>query len=447
MKKIIRIILVLIILALGAGWFFGTSIAEKQVRAYLKGEGVPVESLSVSSIWFDSVTLSNVKMGKDTNVSIDSVTLMRTEDKTYPYAMDASGLALKARVDGELVDLGGVEKLWQKQSFPANPAKPISISIKTDADLKSDGAKAVSGLLDIAKLVVKQKDLETTLINTDVTIHTEHGPQYKAPFTIDELNVVQNGTEVVAPLTVKGEVIYNPQTTLADVLARIDALDEKMQADVLAKYTVKAEQGTIQITTPELQLGEGKLELSKLLPSAAKDTPTPDMSLVLKSVITLAKGDWQKMDVNATFDNAPVAKLLEKALGKGATLEGQIKGNVPITLTKQNWRINSARIVNKGPMKLTMLGEAANVVGGLLDMLGKKGGDTARALQEVNVSTLDLTGNSTDDKGNMTLKGTVAGNNPVIGRGVQLNLNLTTNLRDMLRSMAGDATSYVKGSL
>ena len=153
------------------------------------------------------------------------------------------------------------------------------------------------------------------------------------------------------------------------------------------------------------------------------------------------------MDVNAKFDNAPVAKLLEKALGKGATLEGSIMGNIPITLTKDAWRINNARILNKGPMKLTMLGQAAGVVGGLLDMLGKKGGDTARALQEVNVSTLDLTGNSTDNKGNMTLKGTVAGNNPVIGRGVQLNLNLTTNLRDLLRSMAGDATSYMKGAL
>lgn len=445
MKKIFRIILILIVLALGAGWFFGTSIAEKQVRAYLKNAGVPIESLNVSSIWFNAVTLSNVKMGKDNNVSIDSVTLMRTGDKDYPYAMDASGLTIKARVDGEWVDLGGVEKLWQKQPFPANPAKPISIVIKTDADVKSDGAKAVSGLLDIANLVVIQKDLETKLVNTDVTIHTENGPRYKAPFTIDKLTVAQGGAEVVAPLTIKGEIIYHPQTTLADILARIDALDEKMQAEVQAKYTVNAEQGTIHITTPTLQLGDGKLELSKLLPAAAADTPTPDMSLALKSLITLAKGDWQKMDVNAIFDNAPVAKLLEKALGKNAALDGQIMGNVPMTLTKQNWRINNAHIQNKGPMKLTLLGETASVVGGLLDILGKKGGDTARALQEVNVSTLDLTGNSTDDKGNMALKGTIAGNNPTIGRGVQLNLNLTTNLRDLLRSMAGDATSYVKG--
>ncbi|MFZ4125972.1 MAG: intermembrane phospholipid transport protein YdbH family protein [Rickettsiales bacterium] len=447
MKKIFKIILVLFVLTLGAGWFFGTSIAEKQVRAYLKSEGVPVESLSVSSIWFDAVTLSNVKMGKDNNVSIDSVTLMRTGDKAYPYAMDASGLSIKARVDGALVDVGGVEKLWQKQPFPTNPAKPIAIAIKTDADLKSDGGKAVTGVLDIAKLIIVQKDLETTLRNTDVTIYTEHGPQYKAPFVIDELTVAQGGEDVVAPLTVKGEVIYNPQTTLADILARIDALSGKMQAEMQAKYTVKSEQGTIQLTTPALQLGDNKLELAKLLPSAAKDTPTPDMALTLKSIITLAKGDWQKMDVNAVFDNAPVAKLLEKALGKGATLDGAIMGNVPITITKDSWRINNARIQNKGPMKLTMLGQAANVVGGLLDMLGKKGGDTARALQEVNVSTLDLIGNSTDDKGNMTLKGTIAGNNPVIGRGVQLNLNLTTNLRDLLRSMAGGATGYMKGAL
>jgi hypothetical protein len=447
MKKIIKIILVLLVIALGAGWFFGTSIAEKQVRAYLKAANVPVESLSVSGIWFDSVTLSNVKMGKDNNVSIDSVTLMRTGDKAYPYAMDADGLVLKARVDGDVVDLGGVEKLWQKQPFPANPAKPISIAIKTDVDVKSDGGKAVQGILDIAKLVLVQKDLETTLTSTDVTIKTESGPRYKAPFTIDELTVIQNGAEVVAPLKLKGEAIYNPANSMANIAAHITALSDAMKADVKANYNVKAEQGTINIVTPVLELGEDKLELAALLPVAAKDTPTPDMSLALNSVIALAKGDWQKMDVNAKFDNAPVAKLLEKALGKGATLEGSIMGNIPITLTKDAWRINNARILNKGPMKLTMLGQAAGVVGGLLDMLGKKGGDTARALQEVNVSTLDLTGNSTDNKGNMTLKGTVAGNNPVIGRGVQLNLNLATNLRDLLRSMAGDATSYVKGAL
>jgi hypothetical protein len=447
MKKILRILLVAIVLALGAGWFFGTSIAEKQVRAYLKSEGVPVTSLSVSSIWFDAVTLSNVKLGQDNNVTVESATLMRTGDKTYPYAIDASGLKLKARVDGDLVDLGGVEKLWQKQPFPTKPAKPIAIALHTDADVKGDGKQMVSGILEIATLTVSQQGLDTVVKSADVNIVTENGPSYKAPFVIDTLTVVQQGAEVVAPLKVKGEAIYQPKTSVADILARLNALDGAMEADIHANYAVKSEAGTIKINTPVLQLGEGKLELAKLLPQAAKDTPTPDMSLALKSIITLAKGDWQKMDVNADFDNAPVAKLFEKALGKGATLEGEIKGNVPITLTKDNWRINNAHMVNKGPMKLTMMGQAAGVVANMLDLLGKKGGDTARALQEVNVSTLDLTGNTTDAKGNMLIKGTIAGNNPAIGRPVQLNLNITTNLRDLLRSMAGDATSYVKGSL
>lgn len=447
MKKIIKIVLVLLILAGLGGWFFGKSIAEDQVKAYLAGKDVPVESLSVSGIWFDSVTLDNVKMGKDGNVEIDSATLIRTGDKEYPYAMDASGLKLKARADGNLIDLGGVEKLWQKQAFPANPAKPISLAIETDADLKSDGGKKVQGLIEVAKLTVSQKGTDTHLKNADIEIKSFAGPVYKAPFTIEELTVAQKGTNVVAPLKLKGEAIYTLQSSVADLVANITALSGDMKADVKANYNVKGEAGTIKVVTPQLGLGEGKLELAELLPSAAKDTPTPDMLLALSSVITLAKGDWTKMDVNAKFDEAPVAKLLEKALGKGAKLDGQIQGVVPITLTKDNWRINNARVQNNGAMKLTMLGEAAGMLGNVLDMLGKKGGDTARALQEVNVTTLDLNGNSTDDKGNMALKGVIAGNNPVIGRGVQLNLNLTTNLRDLLRSMAGEGVNYVKGNV
>jgi|GEM_PF-4187782 len=447
MKKIIKIILVLIVLVLAGVWFFGTSIAEKQVRAYLEGEGVPVASLSVSSVWFDTVTISDVKMGKDHNVKIASATLIRTGNKDYPYAMDASGIDLKARVDGNLVDLGGVEKLWQKQPFPAKPGKPIGIALVADVDVKSDGGKGVEGVVDIAKLTIAQKDTETVVKNGNVNIKTQTGPRYIAPFTIDELTVAQNGSEVVAPLKLKGEAIYTLASSVADIVANITALSGDMKADVTANYTVKEEQGTIKIVTPMLELGEGKLELAKLLPQAAQDTPTPQMALALNTVVSLAKGDWNKVDVNAKFDRAPVAKLLEKALGSGANLTGELMGNVPITLTKDSWRINNARVLNKGPMKLTLLGDKADVVGGLLNMLGKKGAETAKALQEVNVSQLDLTGNSTDNKGNMTLKGIVAGNNPVIGRGVQLNLNLTTNLRDLLRSMAGDATSYVKGSL
>lgn len=447
MKKIIKIILVLLVLGGLSGWFFGKSIAEDQIKAYLAKKDVPVESLSVSAIWFDSVTLDDVKMGKDGNVEIDSATLIRTGEKEYPYAMDASGLKLKARADGNLIDLGGVEKLWQKQAFPTNPAKPISLAIETDADLKSDGGKKVEGLIEIAKLTITQKGTDTNVKDADIDIKTFAGPVYKAPFTIDELAISQQNTQVVAPLKLKGEAIYTLQSSLANLAANIEALKGDMKADVKANYNVKGEAGTINVVTPTLDLGDGKLELAKLLPSAAKDTPTPDMVLALNSVITLAKGDWTKMDVDAKFDKAPVAKLLEKALGKGATLDGQIQGVVPITLTKDNWRINNARIQNNGPMKLTMLGQAAGVVGNLLDMLGKKGGDTARALQEVNVSQLDLTGNSTDDKGNMTLKGTIAGSNPVIGRGVQLNLNLTTNLRDLLRSMAGEGMNYVKGNV
>lgn len=447
MKKLLKILLVLLLLVGGAAWFFGKSIAEKQVRAYLESQGVPVASLSVSGIWFNSVTISNVKMGKDNNVDIGSATLISTGDSEYPYAMDASSLKIKARVDGNLVDLGGVEKLWQKEPFPAKPAKPIAIDITTDADLKSDGGKGVKGLIEVANLIVTQQDTQMTLKSGDFTIATNAGPSYHVPFTIKELAVLQAGEQVIAPLKLKGTADYALASSVADVSANITALSDALKADVKANYTVKAEQGTIKITTPELELGSGKLELAKLLPQAAKETPTPDMALTLNTVVSLSKGDWNKVDVDAKFDRAPVASLLESALGKGAKLDGELKGTVPITLTKNSWRINNARILNKGPMKLTMLGEAGAAVGNLLDMLGKKGGDTARALQEVNVSQLDLTGNSTDDKGNLLIKGVIAGSNPALGRGVQLNLNLTTNLRDLLRSMAGDASSYVKGKL
>jgi hypothetical protein len=37
----------------------------------------------------------------------------------------------------------------------------------------------------------------------------------------------------------------------------------------------------------------------------------------------------------------------------------------------------------------------------------------------------------------MLLTGQVTGHNPLINRAVQLNLNITTNLTDLLRSMSG----------
>jgi hypothetical protein len=433
MKKFIYGMLALLGLILLAAWFFSTTIAAEKAKSFLISKGVKVTSLEVSSIWFDAITLSNLALGEAGNVTADALTLIRTGDAAYPYAIEADNLRIHGRVQDALVDLGGVEKLWQAEPFPDLPPAPIAFSLTTDLDVATDAEALARGLVSVATLEVTQGVLKTILINGDFNVTTEDGPRYLVPFTVDALRFVQSDAPILAPLAVKGTLRHDQLNGATMFDASLADEAKHFTAALAGQYDGKAEAGAATLTTPTLTLGKGALELVQFLPAYAADIATPPMQLVLAANLILAEGNWRELRANATFNDAPVAAILEEALGKNAHLEGKIQGRVPMIITPRGWRIDNAQMQNQGPMKLSLLGNNAAV---LVSLLGKAGGN-AQALQEVNVSALNLTANTTDDKGNMLLTGQVTGHNPLINRAVQLNLNITTNLTDLLRSMSG----------
>jgi hypothetical protein len=433
MKKFIYGSLALLGLILLAAWFFATNIAAEKAKSFLASKGVKVTSLEVSSLWFDSITVANLALGEAGNVTADSLTLTRTGDAAYPYAIEADDLAIHGRAQGALVDLGGVEKLWQAEPFPASPPAPIAFSLATDLDVATDAKALAKGLVAVAKLEVVQGTQQTTIINGDFNITTEDGPRYLVPFTIDKLILAQSGEAIIAPLAVKGTLRHDQLNAATMLDASLADEAKHFTATLTGKYDGKAEAGAATLTTPTLKLGKGALELAQFLPTYAAEIATPPMKLALAANLTLAEGNWRELRGSATFSDAPVAAILEEALGKNAHLEGKIQGRVPMIITPEGWRIDNAQMQNQGPMKLSLLG---NNAAALVSLLGKAGGN-AQALQEVNVSALNFTANTTDDKGNLLLTGQVTGHNPLINRAVQLNLNITTNLKDLLRSMSG----------
>ena len=440
MKKLLAGLGVLALLLVIAGWFFAARIAENRLRAYLLDHGVTVHSLHVARIWFDSVTLSDVALGEAKNVTARSLTLSRTGDAAYPYALRAEGLTVTGRAQGAVLDVGGVEKLWQKEPFPADAKTPTGFTLKGDADISFSRSAALRGDILITNASARQGEFQVRLTKLEVTPTTLPGPVYQLPFTLEQLTIISADAPVLAPLALQGNTQLDIPKAHADVTAALQDARKNFTATLAGSYALARDQGEVTLVTPTLRLGKDALDLATLLPAHAADIVTPDMKLALNARLQLAQGDWEKLAVTAVFSDAPVASILAQALGKGATLTGLLEGKVPLTVTKAGWQLEAARITNQGPMKLSLLGSKAAT---LTDLLGKAGTDM-RALHEINVSKLDAVASTIDAKGTTTLTGTVLGHNPLLNRPVQLNLNLTTNLNDLLRSMT-DPVVNTKG--
>jgi hypothetical protein len=433
MKKLLLGLGIFLLLLAAASWFFATSIAENRARAYLAARDVPVASLTVRSLWFDAITLSDVALGQARNVTAASLTLSRTGDIAYPYAIEAEDLKINGRAQGGLMDLGGVEKLWQRDPFPADASTSLAFTVKGDAELELSDKGALRGLVAIAKATADQGEHQLTLVNLVMEPTTSPGPIYHVPFTLDTLTIASVGAPLIAPLAARGEAQFSAPEGKANVTAALADARQHFTATLAGHYALASGEGEVTLATPTLTLGNGALELASFLPTHAADLATPPMKLGLNARLILAQGGWETLSLNAAFSEAPVAAILEQALGKNARLEGQVEGSMPLTITRTGWQLDQARIRNQGPMRLSLLGGRAAA---LTSILGKAGTD-ARALQEINVSSLDAVASTVDANGTMQLTGRVVGHNPLLNRPVALNLNVTTNLKDLLRSMIG----------
>jgi hypothetical protein len=439
---------VLVITAIAATIFFGIKgFAASEAHRFLAERGVPVNQLTVASITTDKIILQDVSLGHDENFKAKSMTITRlsgTSLDQIKLRIEASGIGVHGVHNGKAWLLGGVENLWQEPAKPSDNKNMASITL-TNGSINVEGSKNadITGVLRIASLNYQAKGLRALASTIEITPHvSERVTLLNIPFTIAQININNDEGALLAPLSAAGSMRHKLGSDLLTGTLKARDLNKILRIKGDITHSISKQQGKILLTSNKVNLGEaqkGQISFATLLPVIAASTPTPEMQLQMSSVLLYTPDGLQNMDGVLNVDNAQAGSLLKAALSKYGELSGRLKANIPFALTPDSWKINNGHIENIGPMKLALAGQKKqkkleNIANSIAGFLGKD--IPAGALDAVNISTLKLALNSINNSGDVLLKGALNGHNPLLNRGVKININLTSNLNDMMRSLA-----------
>lgn len=423
---------------IGVACYFLADIAQSQITHMLQQKNVPVASFTVSSVTPTSVTLSNVALGEKNALVAKSITLVYrggTSLESLRLRIVTEGLQLQGKHYANAVRIGGVERLWEPSGIEAGALK-TRFSLQGDTDITVSADQYADGEITFKQLTLEQKELKVIATNGEIRPRVD-AQEVQVRYEIANVVAMQKSEAILAPLHVKGDaemVVSNGEVKHHTTL---HAVDLPFQAEIKGMHIISTQAGTATLSVPETAFEPAGLTFAALAPSAAKGVTTPPLKVKLASDVSYKAGG--EMTLRGVLDvlGMPVGNIIASALGKGASMEGAIAGTVPFEWRgENNWRLKNAALANAGPMKLTLLpvpAEVGGLVNALTAVLSKQNAPQG-ALNEVNVSKFTLSANSTDGQGNLLLKGAVEGFNPLLKRPVNLNLNLTTNLRDLLRS-------------
>lgn len=402
MRKLRIIFLCLLLAAVGAGlylWQSRDSLAETVIKNELAKLGIPVESLTVTAFSSRSMTLSDLALGEGGALHAKTATLNFSYDWTKRSlgAFDATidGIEMRAQVDNGQVLVGGIEKAW-------------------GAALATASDKAIAVALN-------------------GTVHIERSAEGK--FTADladgQLTLIQNQKNMVLPLAL--EATGEGDLSAVKAQGKFHDARKRVNGSFTVDYVVTKKTGTIAWKTDPMRFSQQGFTFAQLSPGFAEGVATISSKLAVSGTVALKPNQWA-VTPNITILELPVDTLLASVLGDKALVNGSVKGAVPIRIMKGgDWCIEKSRLVNIGPMAVKMDPSAS---GAALES-HPQSELVKTALSNLQVDTLTLDVQSTDNKGGIKLDWHFLGHNPDLmgGKPVDFTLAVTLNLRDMWRSV------------
>ena len=449
--RIFLSIFAVLIIGFGAAAYFIADIAEAEIHALLNEKGVPYHSIEVGGVSPTSITLENIVLGQDKEVTADSITIAYrggTDLDSLRVNVDVENLGVVAQQHAKGWSIGGVEALWQPAGAALGPALATIQLQNTAMDITGNKAPEFSGEVMIGSLSFQQpKALVADVKNAKLTPALA-GKQFTLGYDIASLTtVMKDGAspkQITAPLAIKGMAKH---MLGADELAHnstITALKKAFSLAVKGTHRIAAGSGNAKVSLPDTDFAPNGLTFAALSPGYAAGVDTPDMRIAADVKAQYGRSAAPTLNGVLDIPRMPMIDIMAKSLGRGATMEGTLKANVPFTFrSAKNWRVENATIVNEGPVSLTLLPvkkEAARAISAIVAAVTKKP-ELAQVGEpnKINVRTLDLVLQSTNNQGGLRVSGAVAGDNPMFRNDVSMQVNFTTNLVDMLRSMGSAA--------
>lgn len=396
-----RLLLALLLLvAAGAGglWLMRAQLAEKVVRQELAKLNIPVQSLQVTGVSRQRITLSDVALGEGGAVRVQQAVIhfpQAWDDlKNGYFRAELEGVEMRALLQDGAVQLGGIERSWGAAEVTPN-AKALAIAL--DAALQVDRTPARTGFVVTKGLITVSQNQKNLLL----------------PLVLDATGELM-GTK------------FSAQGSFADARTIV-------KGTLRAQYDMQKDVGDIIWRTDPIRFDAAGFTFAQLSPLYADGFETIPSTLGMSGSITRHVRKWI-VGSALIIEELPVERLLSAAFGEGAQVKGSVQGIVPIRLTPENgWTIERSRLVNIGPMEIRVNPATA----GQALSAHPQAELVQQALSNLQVETLTLDVSSTDSKGGVKLDWHFVGRNPELlgGKPVDLTLAVTLNVRDMWRSV------------
>lgn len=451
MKKRTKILLAIAVLLIVLGVVVVSAIrgfAADAARKFLKEKNVPVHTLSLESLTPNAITLRDIVLGEDKNFKAKNLIITRisgTSLENIRVRVEADGVEIHATHNGKDWALGGVEHLWQPGSNSDNNHAEQSASFDlVDGKLDVTGSlnADIEGIITAQALNYQAKGLNAALSKLQITPKVTGGAQQKltVPFTVEKVTARNDKGLLITPLRAKGNIYHVLKSDALQGTVTATDLSQKLRVDSNIAHRLAASKGTVTFKTNQIAFGEkeGTLSLAELLPAIAGKTPTPSMQFQTDGTLQYAANGLKTITGKVHFSRLQAAGLLAQALPNYGNLEGELKGDIPFTLTPDSWQIKNGTIENATPMKLSILkgntDKVEELASNVAALFGKK--IKVNNFDGVNISTLSLLLNSVNKQGDVSLRGKLNGHNPLLKRPVNLNVDLQTNLNNLLGTLS-----------
>lgn len=427
MKKFLIALAVLIALFVAALFLVPWNrVLEGRLIAALEDQGFENVSLTVDRVSFTDAQLSNLSIGGDTPLSLQSLTLNYTLSELLEGRLETLSLS------GLNVHIVGGETGWAVSGLPAAGASGQAISLNT--------------LLD--RLPVARLDVTDSLITIDspavagaipfaLSVHKGGDTRIDAATQPTTLRLGKSDAPV-GTLTASLRPAEDGDWTGTWALASIDLSD-------LTPMPVLRGNGTLEIDDDILTMAGNLDSADKSYRGAFNLLIDPQDSAQNKATLTAASFPFKEgriatrnvviplsgnAPIRATMDvqQVSVDAMLQTLTGKRVTASGTLSGSIPFVVTRDGtYTLGKGTLKADGAGTIQMSGDAIPgdnpQVGLVRDILG-------------NLQYSLLSASVEEAKGRQnTVKLSVEGRNPDVmeGRPVKLNINLSGDVLDFIQ--------------
>lgn len=427
MKKILLALLLLVLLFAGALFFVPwNKVLEGRVIALLQSKGFNDVTLSIDKVSFTQAELSNVTIGGDAPLSLQSVTLNYTVEELLNGTLDDVSLT------GVAIQLTQTDEGWQVGGLPVTSAsdKPFVLSDTVNAlpfshlnitnSTIAISGKTISGTIPFALSLKKGEQIEIDVATQPATLRAAESDILVGALSANARPSADNNWSGNWSVTSLDLNDVTPMPALAgggtlsldnNILAMAGNLDS---AD-------KTYRGAFGLT-----IDPQKPDANKATVTAAS-FPFKEGRLSTRNVTIPFSGN-APIRANVEVQQVSVDALLQTLTGSRVTATGTFSGAVPLVVSRDGtYSLGKGELKADGAGSIQMSGDAIPgnnpQVGLVRDILA----NLQYSLLSVRVE------NSANNQ--MTVRLSVEGKNPDVmdGKPVKLNINLTGDILDFIQ--------------